>query len=449
MEAHLLRVRRAKVLASRPRGHALGLLLGDLIVTLHIAQARSLPVLLIERSETRSSPLLRLQCEGIQRIVPGEARTARYMWAAAVFGDGVRHGIAGLWNATIEWAQRRVQALVVYFSSGRPLSLVSIWMRWRSRTTGAVPARASRDRIRITGAEVMRRLALLKRTRSAAGAVYESHDVRRYAALTPLTVRFSAADENEARRAAGAAGIPHDRPLATLHVRGGAGLHGASGRGKDVIRNADITTYAPAVQALVDRGFTVVRIGDPSMPPVTMPGVIDLATCAERSSLLDFWCVSRSVFFLACDSGPYLLSWLFNVPCLAVNVVNALGVYPLRPRDRYLIKRVRERATGRMVPFDEMLEEEFIYSFRRRLLKEESIELIDNSAEEIAAAAHEMADVVVSNPLPTERQLWFRSLVARARAGTVSRSKLFEKLGRDDTYLGDGWIVDAFVARQS
>jgi len=449
MQAHILRVRSQDILAARPRGHALGLLVGDLLVTMHVARERQLPLLLLEREETRDSPLLRLECAGIVAVNGAVRGAAMRRWRTAVVRDAAVDAAAdaavNAWNAAVNWARRRCQAMVIFHSSPHPLSIASIITRRRQRhpPQGRVPS--PRNLVKLKGGEVMQRLEAAKWHRSPR-SVYESHDLRKYAAQAPLGARLSAGDEEEARRAAAAAGVPDDRMLIAMHVRGSA-AGGAADRGKDAIRNADVASYIPAVNALVARGFTVVRIGDSSMPPLQVPGVIDLAS-QPRNPLLHFWCVSRSRFFLAGDSGPYLLSWLFGTPCLAVNIVNVLGVYPLRAHDRYIVKRVRERSTGRTLPFEEMLDEKFVYGFRLRLLKEASIELIDNTADEIRDAAVEMADALETPAPPTPRQLRFRALVSQARAGSISQSKLFEKVGRSDSYLGDGWVSDSFVARE-
>ena len=53
-----------------------------------------------------------------------------------------------------------------------------------------------------------------------------------------------------------------------------------------------------AAKGLRARGYTVVRLGDPSMTPLSHPGVIDLATSPARTNLLEVYCLLRSAFIV-------------------------------------------------------------------------------------------------------------------------------------------------------
>jgi putative glycosyltransferase (TIGR04372 family) len=503
MEARVLNLDDRDVLVARPRDHALGLLLGDLLVATHVARATHRRLLLLDRSGTAMSSLLRLQHEGVE-LVPVTSATARVAerllghrslskrWRAATrrlrFVNAICLTRIVAWTSDFHRSDRllsvsslhrrwvlgmralndRVRLLAEYLPQycdpvaqgiarvlGRDARTARKWEKsWRYRLQGyrrlnKQKGRSVKDEIGRWSDDIRKRLKQVRMERSTEGSVYDGHDLRRYAALHPLRGRFSPEDDAEARLAAERVGIPLDRPLVTLHVREGKSLAlaGVEERGKDYIRNAEIAMYGAAIDTLCRRGYCVVRIGDPSMPPVPRQGLIDLATHPEHNALLDFWCVARSRFFVASDSGPYLLSWLFNVPCLAVNIVNLLGVYPLRACDRYLVKRVRLTGSEDSLSLQEMLTEDFLYGFRRRLLKKRDIELIDNTDEDIRVAVEEMDDALEYPVRATPLQQQFRELVATAHAGVLSRAKLRGKVGRETTYLGDGLVSDSFVRR--
>jgi putative glycosyltransferase (TIGR04372 family) len=504
MDTHVVTFGVRRVLIARPRGHALGLLLGDVLVAVYVAREAGMALLFLERSETKGSPLLRLRYEDVVILEPTWVRTgaARVLLECLSVGERLRSAVRPIGMACIAVAHRVVAGVSDFHRSDHVLSASAIHRRWvltirawddvvRKQAARLQPwckpvarraaqllrrdggtarawekawhgrlqyykrrsrsGRSVKDDIRAWGENAARRLEAVRRGpgRSAEGAIYEGHDIRAYAAANPLRGRFHPEDDAVAREAAARAGVPTDAPLVTLHVREGKyqALVGAAERGKDYIRNAAIESYGQAIDALVRRGFCVVRIGDPSMPPLRREGVVDLATSPRHDALVDFWCLAQSRFFVACDSGPYLLSWLFDVPCLAVNIVNLLGVYPLRQRDRYLIKRVRERHTGRELALEEMLTEDFVYGFRRRLLKDGELDLIDNAGEDIAAAVEEMADGCDGPPLVSESQARFKALLGTARSGAHSRDKLRGKVGREDAFLGDGWVANSFATR--
>jgi putative glycosyltransferase (TIGR04372 family) len=500
MDARLINLEGQEVLVAQPRGHALGLLLGDLIVAVHVTREIGRSLLLLDRPETSSSPLLRLRYEGVdllevssersrqadrllhrrspsewmadvtrplrlvsllavQRVVASlsDFHRSAHPLSAAMLNKRLQKMlrlVTDLFNKGISILQYRGQSVLrgIAKLTGKSPKEARAWERsWKNRLQrykrGKWEFVSVKGVIRSSGESIASRLEEVRMGRSAEGAVHEGHDLRFYAAMRPLRGRLAPSDDATAREAAERAGLDLNRPLVTLHVRESRAVGGddTEARGKDIIRNARIESYGQAIGALVRRGAQVVRIGDGSMPQIRQEGVIDLATYPNHTALLDFWCVANSQFFVASDSGPYLLSWLFDVPCLSVNIVNILGVYPLRACDRYIIKRVRHIATGRALSLSEMLSEDFVYGFRRRLLKVKDIELIDNTSDEITAAVEEMSDALEYPQQPTSGQKRFRDLVFGARAGAISRSKLRGKVGREATYLGDGWVADSFV----
>ena len=72
---------------------------------------------------------------------------------------------------------------------------------------------------------------------------------------------------------------------------------GFGGTPAEVQRLASMTP-TEAVDDLVQRGYTVIRLGDPSMTPLRHPGVVDLATSPTRTNLLEVYCLLRSDFII-------------------------------------------------------------------------------------------------------------------------------------------------------
>ena len=89
-----------------------------------------------------------------------------------------------------------------------------------------------------------------------------------------------------------------------VHARE-SGYHKESGIDSQSHRNADILSFVPAMRFLVDRGFTVVRMGDPTMHPLPpMEGVIDYCHHPARDPWLDIYLVASAQFFVGCMSRP-------------------------------------------------------------------------------------------------------------------------------------------------
>lgn len=484
MDAKLLRTPAGRLLVTRPRHHALGLLIVDVLIGLHVARTSRAPLLVLRGEHGEDSPMLRLTADGVRRLDVRllHIRVASRIWTLllAVFrfgrrvrhprnylidgllfvNDGVARGTAPamhfpriarkLFNGVV----RDLQAWLVDREGRGQGRRHGPWRRHVADfldrfKVGKFDREADpRERVLDRRNRVAARLESARRPSPPGREVHHGYDVRELSASRPLNVRLSPADEETGRRFAESAGLL-GRPFVALHVRDGGSKRDAETGGfdRDVARDAQIESYFEAIDALVARGFTVVRIGDPGMAPVERPGVLDLATHAQHTLLHDLWCVKNSRFFIAGDSGPYMLSWLFNVPCLAVNITNVLGVFPLRRADLYLIKGVQETATGRMVPLSEMLTDEFIGSLRRRLNKEKAFRYVDNEAADIRDAAVEMAEGLREQPLETPLQREYRARIDAIRSGPLVKAKLHEKAGTDVVFLGEGRVARVFVDR--
>ncbi len=78
--------------------------------------------------------------------------------------------------------------------------------------------------------------------------------------------------EQQAAKEAARLGIGPGRPIVTVHARE-SGYRASAGlrqRQWDEWRNANVASYFKAFRALVERGYTVVRLGDPTM---TLPSI--------------------------------------------------------------------------------------------------------------------------------------------------------------------------------
>jgi putative glycosyltransferase (TIGR04372 family) len=239
------------------------------------------------------------------------------------------------------------------------------------------------------------------------------------APVASLRFRLPAECERQVLREAEALGLDPAAPLVTVHVRE-AGYRSKAGlrqRGWDDLRNARIEACFPAFAALVDRGYTVVRVGDQTMTPVVMRGVVDLATGGARNPWLDIWCTMRSEFLVGCDSGPSWLAMLLEVPILTVNAVHFRDLS--RPADRITCKLARDRMTGQTLSVSEMLTGDFLgVGF-----KGDRYDCIDNTPADLRAAVLDMIDVVHGREERTSWQNRFnRELRAAERRGLGSRA---------------------------
>ena len=236
-----------------------------------------------------------------------------------------------------------------------------------------------------------------------------------------IRLRLPADREEQTAREALALGIDPAAPIVTVHVResGYRSVSGLRQRSWDEVRNARIETFFPAFRALAERGYTVVRLGDATMTPVHMPGVVDLATSPARTPWLEIWCTMRSEFLIGCDSGPSWLAVLLGIPVLTVNAVHFRDLS--RPTDRIICKRARDLTSGATLTVSDMLTQDFL----RVGFKGDRYEYIDNSRADIRRAVLDMIEVVHGRERRSSWQNRFsRRLRDVERAGLAERSAL-------------------------
>jgi putative glycosyltransferase (TIGR04372 family) len=164
-------------------------------------------------------------------------------------------------------------------------------------------------------------------------------------------------------------------------------------------RNADINTYRPAIQHIVDRGGTVVRIGALARTPLDMshPKVIDYAMTA-RDDFMDIFLVAHARFVMGTPAGILDAARTFDTPCLFVNSV-PVGFCPYGKRVLYLSKRLVRAATGEPVPIGEYLAhfrtpDPTSTVFTDSGLARHGYAYVDNTPEELREAAEEMLDLL-------------------------------------------------------
>lgn len=199
----------------------------------------------------------------------------------------------------------------------------------------------------------------------------------------PPLLRLTLAHRERARARLAELGVPEDAWFVTLHVRE-AGYHD--------VRNADIGTYAKAVDAVVARGGWVVRIGDPTMTPLPKAErVVDYAHSDAKSDWMDVFLWSDCRFLIGTFSGPIQVPGTFGVPVVQTNWCPVGHRYWFSD-DLQIPKLYRSEREHRLLSFPESIREPIGFAQQSEHLERIGIRLIDNTPEEIAEVVVEMLD---------------------------------------------------------
>lgn len=185
-------------------------------------------------------------------------------------------------------------------------------------------------------------------------------------------------------------GIPDGAWYVCLHVRQ-SGFHGKWNKVWEQARDAKIETYTEAIRAIVARGGYVVRMGDPSMPALPpMNRVIDYARSDFKAEHADILLLSGARFFAGTNSGLSMVPGIYGVPCVLSNWV-PIGIPNWFGPDLMVPKLLRRKATGAIVPLDEMLGTPLGYLQNPQDLPE-GVEFVENTPQELKLAVDQMMD---------------------------------------------------------
>lgn len=400
------------------KGIAYGQLLIRIERVLRFGQVMGVAVFFVAPVTSINAAVFHLQSEDVE-IVPPDSWRARWLkcvwFAAAPF----RLGAPWLWlQRTVARGWDRVYGLVER-TPRLPRAVRQFVLR---------PGPLAR-RLRAANAAYASRSSMLWKQTFKQHAGRRLKEAERAGIEMPLRLTLPPERERAAVELASQLGIrlaaPLVTPLATrlvtLHVResGYRATAGLRQRSWDVIRNARIETYADACRALVERGYTVVRIGDRTMTPIRQAGVVDLATSPARTEWLELWCIQRSEFLIGCDSGPSWLASLLEVPILTVNAIHLRDL--ARVRDRVICKLARDTTSGALLSVSAMLTDGYL----REGLTTGRYDHLDNSPPDIRQAVVDMIDVVHGREVLSPAQQRFNERLGElGRDGTAGPGAL-------------------------
>ncbi|MDF1792181.1 MAG: TIGR04372 family glycosyltransferase [Thalassobaculaceae bacterium] len=140
-----------------------------------------------------------------------------------------------------------------------------------------------------------------------------------------------------------------DDPVATIHVREEG--YNANVSSTMRLRDAHFETYGVAIRRLVEAGFKVVRLGDPSMKPASpIDGLIDYPFTTAKSDWMDIYLAGRCAFHIGTSSGMSFIPLLFGRPVLFTNFPT-LAQMVCAP-SVVTLPKVLQTEVGETVPFE-------------------------------------------------------------------------------------------------
>lgn len=412
-----------RLIVATPNPRQYGHLATEVLYALISARATNLPLVFVRPSETVNNALFAVEAEGVRTI---RSRTVRLLWktqAAATF-------LRALWLSV-----RSDVRLETYRALGAYIS-----------RRGEHVRRPTLKRLKDHHRSLKRHGSGTKQAVSAP-AQYVGYWRRRLLA-EPLPTRLSSFAEARARSLAPAAGVDMDAPIVVVHARERGyklGREVQDGKGStrdDATRNSSIEAYFPAIDFLVGLGYTIVRVGDPTMTPLARPGVVDLATGPIRDVYLELACFFRARFLISGESGPVSVAYLANTAPLTVNCTDPVSAFPIRPNGVYMLKTIVDRASALPLTADALLSADYLANLRNST----RFEYVENTPEEILDGVMEMLDLLEHRTEPTPAQRLYSEHLTNAAVAMTSDAYI-RKWGTDRGFMGGGRLSRAMAER--
>ena len=186
------------------------------------------------------------------------------------------------------------------------------------------------------------------------------------------------------------------RRFVCIHVRE-ASFHNEK---KYSCRNANIEHCRDAIKYLVDNGYIVVRLGDPSMSRLEMDGLIDYPHSDRKSDENDILLIEHCDYYIGMQSGPIDVAGLFEKRILAINVYSLTNSFWYRDGSRFISQKISK--DGGVISLKKQIDLNLFDADGSGEMHGD-VEYIENSDEEIQSAVVEF----VSSTKLSESQIKF------------------------------------------
>jgi len=205
-------------------------------------------------------------------------------------------------------------------------------------------------------------------------------------------LRFTKKEQDFGIRAVADIGIPFNIPFICIHNRDSAYLdykYPNSDWSYHNFRDSGIKNHLMAMNKLTERGYYVIRMGEIVKDRINSnnPAINDYASNGKRTEFLDIFLISKCKFMICSEGGLHVVPMNFRKPIVMVNLV-LLWAFPRWPKGIILFKKYYSYRENRFLSIKEIVG--LGKFFNSNFLRQEGVELIENTDLEIRDAAIEM-----------------------------------------------------------
>ncbi len=224
----------------------------------------------------------------------------------------------------------------------------------------------------------------------------DDRDVRNLFIRYPVHLKFLGKEEKRGAEELKKIGIPKGAPFVCLLVRDDAYLKTQFGGdwSHHNYRDADIDNYILATEELVKRGYYVIRMGAVVRKPlkVNNPHVIDYAWNGMRTEFMDIYLGATCDFCISTHSGWDAIPNIFRKPMVFTNLARLGEMFTFRKNFITIPKKYKDVDNNRILSLKEIFSRDLGYFHSISSFRDNGIELVENTQEEIRDVAVEMVE---------------------------------------------------------
>ena len=155
-------------------------------------------------------------------------------------------------------------------------------------------------------------------------------------------------------------------------------------------RNGEINSLLPTAEYFAEREIYALRVGSvvEESIPEDSSFIIDYAS-KHRSDFADAYLMANAKLFLGDTAGIFYMAAVFDVPCVAVNMI-PLAHYPHGLNDLYLPKKYKCSVSQQILSFREVIRLGAVDWKHSQEYRDAGLQPINNTADEILAVAMEL-----------------------------------------------------------
>ncbi len=258
--------------------------------------------------------------------------------------------------------------------------------------------------------------------------VHNDRDILNLMAGTKPHLSFTDEEEERGRRFLESLGIKDGTPYICLNVRDAA-YYNAVGmqNARHAFRDSSIENYVLAAEALVDRGFVVLRMGREVETPLVSARkkIVDYAYRQMGDEFMDVYLGANCYMCLSTGSGFDAIPAIFRRPVSYVNLLPIEAPASSQTYHVYLGKAHLDVKTGKQLSFREIVDRNFVYGISTEAYLKNGISLKENSPEEILDVAIEtierMQGTWIPDPVGERLQDKFRQIMPLSLQDSIGR----------------------------